>query len=128
VAEVKPMNTKRICKTLNALDGIDTLREHIESLIRHEVNDLLVGQLQSLMGELDDADSTIPAAERQLLARVKGRLAAAISTAKALGAVADAAAILVAKSVAKARRPIRELTAGVEASEVAEPIVVNGHG
>jgi hypothetical protein len=122
------MNAERLCEPLNALDGIDALREHIERAIRHEVNDLLVGELQSLMGELDDADSTISAADRQLLARVKGRLAAAISTAQALGAVADAAAVMVAKSVAKTRRPIRELTAEVKASEVPDPIFVNGQG
>jgi hypothetical protein len=104
-------DTARIADLLDSLDGIDALREHLESLIRDHVSELLVNPRQGLVRELDRKDHTLSHGDRQLLARVKQRLAEAIPTAQAVEDASNAVGEVVRNAVAKAQRPLSDLAA-----------------
>jgi hypothetical protein len=74
------VDVERIGDLLSKLDGIDALREHLESLVREEIAEHFVDPLESLLSELEAKDEGLTEGDRLLLARVKKRLAGALPT------------------------------------------------
>jgi hypothetical protein len=119
----------RVSDLLIELEGIGALRAQMQSLVRDEIASLLVEPLQSLVAELCAKDDTLSEDDRQVLASVKQRLAAAIPADQAVEDVSNAAGAVVRKAVAKARGPLRDLRGWIAGREsAAEPIVVEDHG
>ena len=101
---------------LSKLDGIDALREHLESLVREEITEHFVVPLESLLIELQAKDDSLSEADRLVLLHVKKRLARALPTEHVMDMASTLAQDL-GKSAVKAQVALHDLQAWIRKRE-----------
>ena len=111
-----------VCDLLQRLDGLNGLREYLDSVVREELEDLLFEPLQALMAELDAEDDALPEDDRRQLARLKGLLNEVVTAGQdALELMSSAATDAVREPVRKAQKALGELEAWIGKREASMP-------